>query len=344
MKRISKRRRRRRRVIRNWICLILVVAAIVTLIIVITSAIKNKNKTKYPEEQTTQSIIVDPDSGDTIATETTVPAETQPGETTQLVVDYDPPKITGQDVIYVAKGATIKYKSYVYVEDYVDPSPKLEIDNSNVDLSREGEYEVIYTATDASGNRTSKVVTVVVSGEEEPNVDEATIYALADSVLEQIITDDMSDLDKVFAVFFYVRDSFTYVKDSNYWEYKQEAYHFLMTRQDNCYANVCLSKLLLERLGFESYMVQGEMGYVNEYHYWNMVSIDGGNSWYQYDSAWWSWMEDEYPLCMMTDAFAMRISEAHDFIVDYAGDAEPDTPLEDLWTPEERGYTSLYLD
>ena len=353
LKRMSKKRRRRRRVIRNWICLLLSIAAIIILIVVIVKAINGGNK-NTPEQNSTE--INSTETYSTSGSETTGPATTENTTTETTTIqettseadtvseDITAPVIQGQDVIHVAKGATIKYKSYIFYEDDTDPDPELEIDNSNVDLSREGTYDVIYTVTDASGNSASKTVQVVVKGEEEPNVDDATIYALADATLETIITDDMSDLDKVFAVFFYVRDSFTYVKDSNYWDYKQEAYHFMTTRQDNCYANVCLSKLLLERLGFQSYMVQGEMGYVDEYHYWNMVSIDGGKTWYQYDSAWWEWMNDEYPMCMMTDDFAMRISEAHGGIVDYAADAEPDTPTEMLWSPEERGYTSLYLD
>jgi len=348
LKRITKKQRKRRRVIRNWICLVLVVAAIVVLTVVIVSAFKgNDNEDPDTPTRTTQSasvttdghqeVITQPSEGDSQDPTETVPQEPQ-------VQDTQAPRLTGSEYIYVSVGSTVKYKSYVYAEDDIDPEPKLSIDNSAVDLSKPGNYPVVYTATDASGNSASKTCTIVVAEQSEPDVDEATIYALADQVLDSIIDEGMSDLDKVFAVFFYVRDTFTYVKDNNYWEYKQEAYHMMTTLQDNCYANVCVSKLLLERLGFESYMVEGHMGYVDEYHYWNMVSIDGGNTWYHYDAAFWEWMDDEYPMCMMTDAFATRISEAHDNIVDYAGSADVATPTEDLWTPEERGYYSYYLD
>ena len=349
MRRLTKRQRRRRRVIRNWICLLLVVAAIVVLTVVIVSAFKNRDDDEPDEPYVTTAATASADQQGAITQPAQVdPQNTQdPTETVTevpAVPDTEPPRLNGSEYIYVSIGSTVKYKSYVYAEDDIDPDPKLTIDNSAVDLSKTGNYPVIYTATDASGNSASKTCTIVVGEATEPDVDEATIYALADQVLDSIIDEDMSDLDKVFAVFFYVRDTFTYVKDNNYWEYKQEAYHMMTTLQDNCYANVCVSKLLLERLGFESYMVEGHMGYVDEYHYWNMVSIDGGNSWYHYDAAFWEWMDDEYPMCMMTDEFATRISDAHDNIVDYAGSADVATPTEDLWTPEERGYYSYYLD
>lgn len=348
MRRLSKKQRRRRRVIRNWICLLLVVSAIVILTVVIVSAFNNRDgeETVPTYETTAQTTASGPAEPITPAQPQEDPAQTETETETETaaVQDTEPPRLVGSEYIYVSVGSTVKYKSYVYAEDDIDPEPKMSIDNSAVDLSKPGNYPVVYTATDAAGNSASKTCTIVVGAQTEPNVDEATIYALADQVLDRIIDEDMSDIDKVFAVFFYVRNTFTYVKDNNYWEYKQEAYHMMTTLQDNCYANVCVSKLLLERLGFESYMVEGHMGYVDEYHYWNMVSIDGGNTWYHYDAAFWEWMDDEYPMCMMTDAFATRISEAHGNIVDYAGSADVATPDEPLWTPEERGYTSSYLD
>ncbi|MGI6071938.1 MAG: immunoglobulin-like domain-containing protein [Lachnospiraceae bacterium] len=317
MKKRSKRYiRRRRQVIRNWICLFLVLLSI-GLVIALIVVMAGEGRTGKKKNRTE-------------------------GNTEQYKNDTEPPVIHGESDIHVSIGSKVKYKSYVFVEDNVDPDPKIEIDNSDVDLSREGEYIVTYTATDASGNSSSKKVNVIVQKQKEPDVDEATIFALADDVLDEIITDGMTDIDKVFAVFFYVRDSFVYVPDDNRWEYKQEAYHMLTTRQDSCYANACVLRLLIERLGFDSFMAQGKLNYMDEYHYWNMVSIDGGQGWYICDSAWWPWMEEEYPLCMMTDEFANEISERHGGLYNHKPGEYPATPDEPLWTPEERGYTSQY--
>ena len=333
MARRESRQKRRRRVIRNRIILVIVIVLIVAIVVTLVLAFSG-NGNKSPETTTSTTETTTSENG-----ETTTQAAVDPNDKTA-------PVITGPSNIYVARGSTLAYKSYVTITDDGDPNPKLTIDNSNVDLSQEGTYVVHYKATDSAGNETTKDVNVVVGPPEETNVPEEEIYALADKVLEEIITDDMTDLEKVFAVFFYVRDSFTYVRDDSYMEYKQEAYKFLTTRQDNCYANVCLSKLLLERLGFQSFLIQGKMGEIfgtgDENHYWNMVSIDGGKSWYHYDSAWWNWMHDEYPLCMMTDAFAQKISDRHGGIFIYDKTQYPATPTEDLWTPEEMGFTSKY--
>ena len=309
----------------------LIIAFIISLVLIViySGKVKNDLKVISGEEITasgeSENKTSDGDQADTADEETTTQA---------WVNDTTAPVIDGEAKIFVSVGSTVKYKSYIFVEDDTDPDPKVTIDNSGVDLSKEGTYEVIYTVTDASGNSASRTVTVVVGATEEPDVDESVIYAKADEVLDEIIDDDMTDLQKVFAVFYYVRETFTYVKDNNYWEYKQEAYNMMTTLHDNCYANVCVSKLLLERLGFESFMITGEMGYVDEHHYWNMVSIDGGETWYHYDSAWWTWQYDEPPMCMMTDEFAMELSDAHGGIFDYDTSAFPKTPTEDLWTPD----------
>ena len=330
------RKQRRRRVIRNRICLALILIAFI-LVIVLIIALAGKSKSSNPQSAassdqpfglgTTSDI-----SGDD-SQESSGELSDQTPEQNVNANDVTAPVIRGEANIYVAKGSKVRYKSYVYVEDDYDTDPQIEIDNSDVDLSKEGTYQVIYTATDASGNSSSKTVNVVVGAEEEPNVSDDVIYALADQVLDSIIEDDMTDLEKVFAVFYYVRNTFNYVKDDHYWEYKQEAYHMMTTLQDNCYANVCVSKLLLERLGYESFMIQGDLGYLDEHHYWNMVSIDGGESWYHYDAAWWTWMKDEYPLCMLTDDFAQEISDAHGGLWIYDTSAFPATPKEALWTP-----------
>ncbi len=331
----SRSKQRRKRAIRNTILIALIIIAFILdiiMIFVVSDRIR-KNPANTPD------VIIETET-DTNKTPSQGQAETDvqtdPADTTEAAAnDVTAPVIRGESNIYVAKGSKVRYKSYIYVEDDMDPDPQIDIDNSDVDLSREGTYKLIYTVTDASGNSSSKTVNVVVGAQEEPNVPDEEIYALADKVLATIIEDDMTDLEKVFAVFYYVRNTFSYVKDDNYWEYKQEAYQMMTTLQDNCYANVCVSKLLLERLGFESFMIQGELGYVDEHHYWNMVSIDGGVSWYHYDAAWWTWMRDEYPLCMLTDEFAEEISEKHGGLWIYDHDAFPATPKEALWTVDE---------
>ena len=62
----------------------------------------------------------------------------------------------------VAKGGKADYNSGVTVTDNRDPKPKLEIDNSKVNLDKLGTYKVKYIATDRSGNKTKKERTIKV--------------------------------------------------------------------------------------------------------------------------------------------------------------------------------------
>jgi len=336
------KKQRRRRVIRNRICLALIVIAlilIVVLIVVFAGRVKKENN-GGETASTTVPVSTESIEAYTGTSSDTDLAETDSAETEEepnrpgRINDTLPPVITGESDVYVSIGSRVKYKSYVYVTDDYDFEPALDIDNSQVDLSSVGTYEVIYTATDASGNSSSRTITIHVTETESPDVPESEIIEMADSILDNIIEDDMTDLEKVFAVFYHVRDTYSYIPDENHWDYMQEAYHLMTERQDSCFANVCLSKLLLERLGFESYMAEGDLGYMAEKHYWNMVSIDHGNSWYMYDSAWWTWMHEELPLCMITNDQAQVISDAHGglWIFDHSKyDSTPSTPL---WTEE----------
>ena len=116
----------------------------------------------------------------------------------------------------------------------------------------------------------------------------------------------------------------------------------MTTLSDNCYANDCVTKLLLERLGIDSQIVTGHLGYIDEPHYWVLATLDKGENWYYIDPAWWTWQYDEYPLCMLTEDSAMAISDRHGGIFIYDRTAYPTASDIPLYDPEEMGVTSKY--
>ncbi len=317
------------------------------LVVVAVKLIIQYNESQNPTRGDVILASSDDETSDTSSSETETETETE--DQTETSADYDDvtaPVIVAPSEVYISVGDTIAYKSLITVTDDYDDSPEIEVDNSNVDLTTAGSYTVHYTVTDASGNSSEKYLTLIVSEKTVETVSEDVIYAAADEILDEIIDDDMTVLEKVFAVFFHVRDSYTYTEDDTKLEYKQEAYQFIINKRDSCYANVCLAQLLLERLGYESIMANGDLGYQvrgeDQYHYWNIVSIDGGENWYVFDAAYWTWMEDEYPLCMMTADFAETISERHGGLYIYDESEYPEISDVTLWTPEELGYTSEY--
>lgn len=320
MSRRESRAARRKRVIRNRI---IVADAIILVVAIVVCVVLSRNTSaeidwSYYKTQTTNS----------------------ERQTYNLSEDTTKPEVWTASHIYCSLGDTLTgedYLDYVYVYDEYDSDPEIYVDYALVDTSTAGTYSVGFTVTDASGN-TKYASTDVVVCDDTPAVlsgfeyNEEDLYSRCTAILDQIITDDMTDLQKVFAVFYYVRN-LTYVANGTTMEYKEEAYYMLSTGSDNCYGNVSLSKILLEMLGYQSFMVEGyDMDYIDQVHYWNMVSIDGGVNWYYYDAAVWSWENDELPLCMVTADVLLDISSRH-------GTHNFDTTLYptndgDLWTAD----------
>lgn len=73
------------------------------------------------------------------------------------------PKFKKMDSLTITINETDAIKD-VKVTDNLDPNPEVDIDDSDVNYSKEGTYKVIYTATDRSGNSTTKKRKVKVVG------------------------------------------------------------------------------------------------------------------------------------------------------------------------------------
>lgn len=84
--------------------------------------------------------------------------------TTDLKEDTEKPVIS-TDPIHVYTDSKPNYKSYIEVTDNLDLNPKIKIDSSKVKTKKEGTYKLTVTATDRSGNKAKKKISVVV---EEP--------------------------------------------------------------------------------------------------------------------------------------------------------------------------------
>ena len=229
------------------------------------------------------------------------------------VKDTQAPVITGAKDLEVYVGDAVSYKKGVTVTDNQDSNLTLMIDNSKVDLTKPGVYEVTYTATDAAGN-TCAPITVKLTAKVKPEnfVDPEVIYAKADSILEKFIRDDMTDREKAEAVYVWTRRNvhLTYgskpagfVHEEADW--LQTAYQFLNRNvgKGDCYFFFAVQKLLLQRLNIPT--IDVEKAYDgHSRHYWLLVSVDGGKSYYHFDNVW------SPELCLVTDAQLEAFSEA----------------------------------
>ena len=199
--------------------------------------------------------------------------------TSSLTVSQDDqaPVISGVKDIRVYTGDAVSYLDGVTVTDNMDPSPRLDVDTSKVRQKEAGTYPIVYIATDASGNRAEQSATLTVV---QSAADEETVKKLAKEVIDQIITDDMSGYDKLYAIYYWVRGSIRYQDQPNMEDWLKAAYDGLKYHQGDCYVYCMTARALLDAAGIKNMVIDTiPLRYV---HYWNLVDI--GEGWYHFDT------------------------------------------------------------
>lgn len=226
------------------------------------------------------------------------------------VRDTTPPVICGVRDITLYAGDTVAYRSGITVSDDRDASPTLEVDSSQVDLSQPGSYEVTYHAADAAGNRASATANVTVLPKQEGFVDTQTIYDAVDKALAGLVTEDMTDLQKVVAIYDMARSTLVFGGHTGRSDYRQAAYEMLTTGRGDCYGYFAVTKLMFERLGIPNIdVVKVKTDEKDSDHFWSLVSVDGGSTYYHFDATPRLGGGDDF--CLATDAFLDAYSAAH---------------------------------
>ena len=267
----------------------------------------------------------------TIVAEDEVGNKTTKSVTLNHIIDATPPRIAGDPVIRTVRGESIAYKAHISVIDDHDVDPVIEIDNSEVNLDAEGTYTVRYAASDKCGNRATFQSEVVVSAPSSETVSDEEVYALVDQILSEITTDDMQPIDKVWAVYEYIRHIPYNGREYSY-NYKYEGYKLLRDQKGECYGSFSAAKLFFDRLGYENLSLEKNVG---AKHFWNMVSLDGGKTFYHFDATnWHEWGPKKPVMCMICDSTLEKISEEHKGTHRYDHSLFPATPAESLPVPD----------
>ncbi len=267
----------------------------------------------------------------TIVAEDEVGNKTAKSVTLNHIIDATPPQIAGDPVIRTVRGESIAYKSHISVLDDHDADPVIEIDNSEVNLDSEGTYTVRYAVTDKCGNRATFQSQVVVSAPSSESVSDEEVNALVDKILSEITTDDMQPIDKVWAIYEYVRH-IPYSSGEHSYNYKYEGYKLLRDQKGECYGSYSAAKLFFDRLGYDNLSMEKNVGST---HFWNMVSLDGGKTFYHFDATnWHEWGPKKPVMCMICDSVLEKISEEHKGTHRYDHSLFPATPAESMPVPD----------
>ena len=240
---------------------------------------------------------------DIVYSVTDAAGNTTSAPTTLTVTDDNvAPTIQGVHNISLYLGSGVSYRSGIVVSDDKDPNPKLDIDSSQVDLSNIGTYPLVYTAKDMTGNTTRIEVTVTVAEKPATYVEEEVINAKADELLKKIVTENMEDDAKVKAIYAYVRSHYTYSGHSDKTDWLQGAYVMMTDGQGDCFNYYAVTKLLLDRCGIPNIDVRKVRNFPEDSdHYWSLVSVDGGKTYYHLDTT--PRVGDGDDFCLVTDKF-----------------------------------------
>ena len=192
--------------------------------------------------------------------------------------DDIPPKVNVNLAAFHYVGDAVAYMKGVIVTDNLDPACEVSVDKSAVKYRKVGTYPVTYTATDRDGNSSSVTVEITFR---EPSVTDEQLDELAESILQDILKDDMSVAKKIRAIYDYCRYKIRYTGDSDKTDWKGEAYRGLTEFKGDCFTYYSAAFLLLNKIdGVEVMSVERIDGITR--HYWCLVNI--GTGWYHYDA------------------------------------------------------------
>lgn len=246
-----------------------------------------------------------------------------------LLVDTEPPKIYGAKTSTAYIGQPVSYKKGVYAEDNKDGEVAISVDSSQVNLKVEGDYPVYYSAVDSSGNKAEVEITITVK-EQTVTMDE--LNQLADEVLAKITTEDMTVLEKSWAIYKYVNTHLTYTGVSDKTDWMKEAKNGIVRAVGDCFTYYSMSQLLLTRIGgVEMLSVQRASIGDETRHYWHMVNF--GEGWYHFDACI---HRPKLVSFMLTteelDAFSRRVGK-NEYYYRYDKESYPETeekPTEEI--------------
>ena len=127
---------------------------------------------------------------------------------------------------------------------------------------------------------------------------------MADNVLAQIITPEMTQLEIVQAIYNYNTRHIGYINHSDKGDWIQAAWEGLAKGKGDCYVYACTAKLLLTRAGITNMDIAKIPARTS--HYWNLVDI--GDGWYHFDT---TPRKDHPTIFMWTDEQMMAYSNRH---------------------------------
>lgn len=223
--------------------------------------------------------------------------------------DTEPPTVSASD-FEITEGDTVSYKKHITVTDNMDEDPIIEVDNSTVDTETPGQYEVTYTVSDHAGNQSVTKVMLTVK-EKVYNFDENADEWLsheAKLILKEILTDDMNDMQKGYAIYRWTKRHIYYSSTSDKSDYRIGARDGFRKRAGDCFTYYAVAKVLLDEAGIPNIDVVKLRRSKNESrHYWSLINV--GTGWYHFDCTQYRYPKSNF--YMVTDEELKKWDETY---------------------------------
>lgn len=211
------------------------------------------------------------------------------------VTDHTPPVIDGVSDCTVMIEEKVDWWHDVTVTDNAEGEIVRTLDFGEAKLSAKGTfleagiYPLTFVATDETGNRASKTVTVTVKQPASRyTVDK--VWEICDKILAQIITPDMTLEQKVHAIWAYPRPHFGWTGSFKHTNWIQGAIDCYNHKGADCFAYASITYALYQRIGVPCKMIHKIPTRVE--HWWTLVDI--GDGWRHNDSSQFRYGYDIY--------------------------------------------------
>lgn len=220
-----------------------------------------------------------------------------------VIPDTEKPEITAFDrTVYL--GDNIRFSEGVKATDNCDGEIDFTVDIGDFDKTTAGVYPIKFTATDKAGNVAEKTVNFTLTRKKYIEYTQEYINSNFNALYARIIGDDMTDKEKMRAIYDYIRENISYNGTSEKSDWEQEAYRGIRSKQGDSFTFYAISRKLLTMAGIENKPVERINS--DSSHYWNMVYYQG--EWYHFDTCP---HYKDYPIdsFMLTDEEAALYSE-----------------------------------
>lgn len=237
----------------------------------------------------------------------------------------DPPYFVGTHNIEITEGDGIAYRQGVTAYDAGGREIPYQIDTSKVNNSTPGVYEAVYIATDADGNKTEERITVTVL--KKPKVPIETLYALVDENIRRYGMANMDGEELAEFLYYHIKQTTTFVSDSDKSDWVAEAYRALTDGQGDCFTYYAVARAYFTRCGIDTITVQRSANARPGTHYWLLVNMGTTDTplWYHWDACP-HYMEYPFYSCLVTDDELLAYNRQVENYYAFDMDAYPRTP------------------